>query len=52
MSLDLQPLAATGGWASPFEHIDPDGDILVPVPADEQPAWGWSEDDEYRTDEP
>jgi hypothetical protein len=49
MSLDLQPFAASGEWASPFEHIDPDGEILA-VPADEQPVV--LDDDAYDWDRP
>ncbi len=50
MSLDLQPLAATGDWSSPYEHLDPDGDAFEAKPADEQPV-RWDDDDLYR-DEP
>lgn len=49
MSLDLHPLAPSD-WASPYEHLDPEGDVL-PVPADEQPVPGWGDPDEYREDQ-
>jgi hypothetical protein len=48
VSLDLSPLPA-GDWVSPYEHVDPDGEVLA-VPADEQPV-RWDDDDLYR-DEP
>jgi hypothetical protein len=47
MSLDLQPLAALGQWSSQDDHVDPDGELLEPRPADEQPV-GWDDDDLYR----
>lgn len=46
MSAYLQALSPAD-WASPYEHLDPDGDALN-VPADEQPVRGWDVDDEYR----
>lgn len=45
MSLDLFPLSPAD-LVSPYEHIDPDGEVLAP--ADEQPVPGWDDDDLYR----
>lgn len=48
MSLDLHPTAVSD-WASPYEHLDPDGELLA-VPADEQPV-SWADDDLYRDEQ-